>query len=753
MINLTQGFSKETINEFSRQIGAGDLCASLLLSRGIDNADKARRFLYGTLKDLTNPFLYSGIKEAVAIIRDAIYSDEKILVYGDYDCDGIGAVSILMRAFTGKGIKAEYYIPVRADEGYGLNIDAIERIRDTYNPSLIISVDCGISAVNVIQQIQEYGIKMIVTDHHKAGDILPDCTIINPCLNPELTQLCGAGVAFTLVRALYGDDYAYNFLDICALSTVADIVPLVGDNRLIVKFGIGLIRSSKAKTGVKELINKAGLMPKAITSTDIAFKLAPRLNAAGRLDTAQKSVQLLLTDDVTKAMLISSELNIQNEERQAIEKNIINEAKQKLEKYDFGKYKIIILYDPNWNEGVNGIAAARITEQFNLPTILLSRNADGILKGSARSISQVNIYNLINTQKHLLSSFGGHAMAAGLSLKEENFEAFCEGINAELIKLPSDAFVRNTYFDAEISLNGLDEKTIREINLMEPFGYKNPVPVFCDVNPNVKFSMLKEQHIKSSCKVGDIISFGKAYELPAYNTANNKSIIYNIEQNYFNGNYRNQIKIKMLYYDGYVVSDEVLLENFAKFSVEIKFNNMAKTCNSGAELHVFFNCSDFNDFCDKNANLAKIYAKCDKFNLINSAILSPDPSFPFAYYGKIFVHGSVSDSIKKYFENIGAFFVDGGAVSMPEYNIGEMRETYKIIRNFRSYLKIASVRDLYAKLLSFGYNYSYSKFVLYFYIMLDVGLLKKVKDDILEVSDKKANIDDSALYGYLWKQR
>ncbi|MGN1042118.1 MAG: single-stranded-DNA-specific exonuclease RecJ, partial [Christensenellales bacterium] len=448
--NITQ---TEKIRMLSAAIKVSERFARLLIGRGISDKESAEKFLYANFSDLSSPYSYDGVDKAAEIISYHVANRNKIVVYGDYDCDGISAVSILMRALAEKGADIDYYIPVRQEEGYGLNKEAISKIKSEYNPDLLITVDCGITAVNEIEFAKNLGIEVIVTDHHTVGSTIPECTVVDPCLNKNATPLCGAGVAFTLIRALYGDNYAKKYADICAVATVADIVPLVDDNRIIVKSGLEQIKRGYGKVGLNALLDVSGIDRKKLTSYDIGFKIAPRLNASGRLSTAHNSVKLLTTDDVTEAKFIAEELSIQNLERQEIGKQIFNEASLLLRGYNFADNKIVVLYGENWREGVIGISAAKLTEYFNMPTILLTDSADGMLKGSARSINGINIYELIATQRDKLTAFGGHAMAAGLSLAKNNFKSFFEGINSAAKKYPTETFARVTVCDDELSVS------------------------------------------------------------------------------------------------------------------------------------------------------------------------------------------------------------------------------------------------------------------------------------------------------------
>lgn len=748
-LNLTDNI----VQTLASECNTDTFCAELLVARGITDVAEAKRFLFGTEKDLTSPYAYKGMEEAVRKIRYHLDKKSRILFYGDYDCDGTGALAILLRVFSAEGADVSFYVPVRSEEGYGLNKEALKKIKSDIAPDLIITADCGISSSAEVEYSKAEGMDIIVTDHHRPGENIPDCIIVDPCFDPELTQLCGAGVAFFLVRALFGNEKVLPYADICAISTVADIVPLVGDNRLIVKKGLEIIRSGKAQAGIKALTEESGVFYKRVNSYDIAFKIAPRINATGRLSHAHSAVKLLITDDLTEARFLAKELSSQNAERQEIGNKIYAEASEMLKDYDFGSKKIIVLYNKTWAEGVIGIAAAKITEYYYLPCILLTESKDGYMKGSARSVQGANIHDLIKSQEKYLRSFGGHAMAAGLSLPKENFQKFFEGINEEAQNLEKSVFERKTRYDLSLPMKEADERVFSDVELFQPFGYKNPVPVFCDEYPDVDFRVIgKSEHIKASLCTGQAVSFGKKYLLPAYKTAKNCKICYTLDKNYFNGKVENQFKIRDIALSDFTISDEILTSGFLKFCYEtgkaVKCRNK-KYHSGGHSLHIFFNQEDFCRFCELNPNIKTVYGHSDFALNDDTAVLNPDTLFPFHCYGKVYFYEEMPREILNFFDNFDIVIESEKRINLPVFSIDNMRKLYVILRGLSDKNIKFDTDEIFTATANSGCVLEYTEFLLYFYIMAQLELIKKGNSDILYVNYGKKELSESFLYRYI----
>ena len=404
-----------------------ELTAKILFARGADTPEKAERFLSPSKKHFLSPFLMSGMRELVDAIGRVKEKGGLIAVFGDYDADGICAASILTSSLKAAGANCFAYIPER-EEGYGMRRESLEKIISERTPDLFVTVDCGVSNREEVAFIRSRGIPVIVTDHHELPPSLPDCTIVNPKIEDDYPydNLCGAGVAFKIACALLGEK-AYSLLDLAAIATVADSVPLTGENRDIVAEGLRLI-NRKPRLAVKYLFGgKSG----DVTAQSLAFTVAPRINAAGRMGDANCALRLFTSEDSAEIYDLASRLNAFNIERQQVCDEVYKSAKRRLE--EGGAYEsAILLADESWSTGLVGIVAAKLAEEFNRPCILFVKNGD-ILKGSARTNENVNIYEALKACSGLLAEFGGHAQAAGVKVTEENFpvfrQAFCRYID------------------------------------------------------------------------------------------------------------------------------------------------------------------------------------------------------------------------------------------------------------------------------------------------------------------------------------
>ena len=452
------------------------LIHQLLIRRGVASAEEARAFLHPDESQLHDPSLFPGMKAAAEPVNQAKEKGETVCVWGDYDVDGVSATSILMLYFGSIGLDCFHYIPDRHAEGYGLNDAGVGQVAQRAN--LLITVDCGISCAHEIETAKSLGLDCIVTDHHRPGDVLPDCTVINPLVGGyPFDRLCGAGVAFKLVHALGGLEAAMDYIDLAALATVADLVPLTGENRAIVTLGLRRINSA-SRLGMSLLIQRAGLQDRLISAGNIAFQLAPRVNASGRLGDARRALRLLTSTDAGEAGPIADELEQENTRRRGEEQAIVNECQQMMENYDLLAHRIIVLCGAGWNSGVIGLAASRLVQTYHYPVVLLAES-DGVCVGSCRSIPAVDIFAALSSVADLMTRFGGHHQAAGLAMPRANLPAFIARLDEYLAeRTRPDDYIPELEYDLDCPLGDVTEEAVRLMELLQPAGFGNPSPVF-----------------------------------------------------------------------------------------------------------------------------------------------------------------------------------------------------------------------------------------------------------------------------------
>lgn len=460
----------------------------LLFVRGINTEQALKDYLNPNIGQLHNPFLFENMALVVQKIKDHIANNSKILIYGDYDVDGITATATMYDYLTSIGANVKTFLPNRYIDGYGLNIDTINKVLENNTPDLIITVDCGITAVSEVEYLKGKGIDVIVTDHHESDGNIPDCLIINPKVTTTypFKYLCGAGVALKVVQALGGIEAIKPYLATTAIATISDIVEMVGENRAIVS--IGLNETSGLPKGLIKMLHECGIghNPKA---NEIAFKLAPKINASGRMGDADLSLQLYLETRPTEINRICKTIIDYNSKRQQLCNKIYDDVKAYLAEQDIYSMKAIVCKSSEWEAGLLGIVCAKLSEEYHRPTCLFS-DTDGVLTGSCRSVNGVNVHTLMCSMSDILEKFGGHTMAAGLTLKIEHYDEFCAKFNDYVDKnLIKDEFLPTKVYDFEISLDEVNTGLIESVERMEPCGHENSRPVFklsvtrADVSP------------------------------------------------------------------------------------------------------------------------------------------------------------------------------------------------------------------------------------------------------------------------------
>lgn len=543
------------------ELGISPILASLLLNRGYRQKQDILEFLNPSLQSLSSPFEMLNMGAAVERILQAVENKEKIVVYGDYDVDGICASVTLYQGLQKIHADVDYYVPDRMEEGYGVNTPALRSIYEG-GARLLVTVDCGISSWKEVAEAKSWGMDVIVTDHHQLPEILPDCIIVNPVLSQHETDrwryLCGTGVAFKVVQGIFARYYKEEgfsqrmlpFLDLAALATVADIVPLKGDNRILVKFGLEQMALGE-RPGMAALWkvsqNNDQTQP---TTTAVGFGLAPRLNACGRIGDVRLGLQLMSTSDPQEAEEIATLLDQENKKRQSIERQIYEEALEKVEAQGIRQQDGLIVVGEDWHPGVIGIVASRLVEQFYTPCIVLTRN-NGVYKGSGRSIEGFHLQQALSQCAELLENYGGHSQAAGLGVKPENLAAFRKRF-AEIVaeNTTTESFVPSMVIDSELDITDIKDSLYQEISKIQPTGTQNPTPVFVCRTQKVAESRTvggNNDHLRIKLRTGqgDLFGIGfKKAELEPLTRDGAVDIAFNLDLNTFNGRTSLQMLIK-----------------------------------------------------------------------------------------------------------------------------------------------------------------------------------------------------------------
>lgn len=550
---------KNLINELASNSRISPITAEILYGRGYDSVQKIEEFLNPGAWNKYSPFTLLGMAEAVERIIQAKDNDEMVVVYGDYDADGICATTVLYKALKKFGVNVYAVIPER-DNGYGLSKEVIDEVVETLFPDLIITVDCGISAKAEVEYIHDLGVDVIVTDHHEIPEELPETIIVSTkTKNQEypFEYLSGAGVAYKVASALIGDE-ADNYLDFVAISTIADSMPLIGENRNIVYRGVENIKIGRCSKAITDLLVASN--SREITATSLAFTVAPRINAAGRMGSARTALELFLTEDESERQDLINKLVKFNVDRQVECENLYKSVKDLLKNKKIDNS--IVLYDNNWNGGLLGIVAARLTEEYNVPTILFA-GTDGVYHGSARSTQDINVYEAIASTSDICEDFGGHAQAAGVTILEENISLFEEKINLYLKENFSVIKAEKT-IEVDYEIDGDYSLALaREINMLEPFGLGNKKPLFLYKSKNLTAKQMKENspHITIKGNRLDLIYFNGIKCLEGINCNITKNVIFESSVSYYNQREYAKGLVKLIDFE-IEVSEDLIYRSF-----------------------------------------------------------------------------------------------------------------------------------------------------------------------------------------------
>lgn len=559
---LISSADSEAVTRLARELEVPPLVARLLVLRGFASAEAAHAFLHPALGQLHDPYRMAGMKDAVHRLRRAIEQKEKVLIYGDYDVDGTMAVVVLLTTLRSLGARVEVHIPHRLTDGYGMRKAVVERAA-AEGCKVIVSVDTGIREHEVLARARELGLDTIVTDHHLPDPHLPPaCAVLNPrrpdCDYPE-KSLAGVGVAFKLAQALLGESRSAkllkSYLKVVAIGTIADVVPLTGENRVIAHFGLDGLTSSGAggNTGLEALLSVAGLNGKPVSAGDVAFRIAPRLNAAGRMESARDVIELFTTQDAERVREIAARLDALNRERQRVEDEILREIIRRMEQSPekAGRYSLVFA-EPGWHRGVIGIVAQRVVDRYHRPALVIGvENGTGF--GSGRSISGFHLLNALEAVGDLFDRFGGHAQAAGFALPahriEELEERFEKHAREALAPEDLEPVLR---VDAEVDFGDLDLNLFREVQRLAPFGFGNPTPVFASRGGRIILPprLLQERHLKLRIardgRVFDALAWGQAERARGLACGQELDLAFTMDENVFQDVASLQLVIKDL---------------------------------------------------------------------------------------------------------------------------------------------------------------------------------------------------------------
>jgi single-stranded-DNA-specific exonuclease len=550
--------SEEKVKHLAQALHVEDFVATLLIQRGIENFDQAKAFFRPSLDDLHNPYLMKDMDKAVERIEKAIENQENILVFGDYDVDGTTAVSLVSSYLKSYYPNIATYIPDRYDEGYGISYKGID-FADDNGFSLIIALDCGIKSIDHVAYAKERNIDFILCDHHRPGEFLPNAVaVLDPkrddCSYPY-DELCGCGVGFKLIQALGENrnqtiDDLIPYLDLVATAIAADIVPMTGENRVLAHFGLQVINSDP-RPGIKALIHQ--IKKKSLDITDVVFIIAPRINAAGRIKHGNHAVELLTEFDFEQAQQFASEIEKYNSDRKDLDKQITKEALLQIEKNQEKEKFTSVVYQENWHKGVIGIVASRLIETYYRPTLVFTKSGDKYA-ASARSVKGFDVYNALEACSEHLEQFGGHMYAAGMTLKEENYEIFKNKFE-EVVKktIHPDSLTPEISIDAEINFEDISPKLLRLLNQFEPFGPQNMTPIF--LTKNVKDTGYgkplgqDDEHLRLFVKQNNsegiaAIGFGLGNKLDLIKNQQPFQAAYCIDENEFNSKITTQLRLK-----------------------------------------------------------------------------------------------------------------------------------------------------------------------------------------------------------------
>ena len=769
-------FNKDAdkVKHFAEQFNLSERMSELLLSRGLNTSEDIEEFL--NPKKLHDPFLLKGMKKLVDRVKLARELKDKVLIFGDYDVDGVSATSIMIKTLKIYGIEADYYLPNRYVDGYGLTNQVIDKIASLCAPNLIITVDCGISCYNEVEYAKNLGIEICVTDHHEIPEIIPDTIVVNAKLPDQdypFRELCGTGVAFKFAQALLGEKEAKQFLPETAIATIVDIVPLLDENRAIVSLGISLCEKY-LPIGLKMMFKEFDISITKPNATDISFKIGPKLNASGRMGDAGDSLKLYFETDPVKIKKDIEKIKQHNTKRQDICNKIYEDCERALEKIDMRNLRVIVLASKSWDKGVLGIVCSRLVEKYHRPAFLFSQEGD-LLCGSGRSINDINIHELLSSLKDILETFGGHSMAAGLTLKRSNYELFTNKINSfALNKINDEVYIPIKYYDQDITEEEITPEFLKELERLEPYGCDNPRPKFRITSQNVEIQPMKKFPQHANIKIGNFtltyfnfmpnivkIKFSRKKSfIFEFQPRSNKGIVdefdggsYILEDSYKK---LNSIELNQLVISG---------DGNAKYKLYPKQQLLSfvggTTTSIFGTCFVTYSCFDYVEFT-KNYNTQSIYhfgIYEDREIGYNTLLLSPKGVSWARNFNKIVFLSSVID--KNFISALNK--VTNAEIYLPVEEAGDPRKfagidldrrtyaiVYKAISN-KTNKEVYNVFDLYDR-CDFSGNISFSTFYSALLVFNELGIMEIENDKQVKIKINKtikSDLNKSKIYNNL----
>lgn len=717
-----------------------------LIDCGYKTNEGIEAFLNPTSDCFCDAFLFEDMQAVVNKIKAAVENNKRILIFGDYDVDGIGATAIMVKYFESINYRVDYYLPSRYEDGYGLSKQSIDKVNEMYSPDLIITVDCGITSKEEVEYIKSLGKDVIVTDHHDVIiESVPDCLIINAKYSKTypFKGLCGAGVALKVVYALAGFEECRKYFTICAISTIADLMELIDENRYIVKTGLKEFYTN-CPIGVLALAKSCGIEGE-VFSKDIGFSLAPKLNAAGRMGDATLALKLYLTNDESEIYSLTSDLLRLNSERQKLCNDIFKECDTE----DCKDKKIVVAVGENWETGMLGIVAARFTSKYNVPAIVLSYDKkEDAYMGSARSIENVNIHTILNSVSDLLVTFGGHAMAAGLTIKKQNLQQFIERVESCVSSEKTDI---HHYYDIELDPSEVNYTFINNLEKLEPFGQGFAKPIFKLTFKECKASIMKnyQSNINIFFDNFSCVGFKKSEYINILNSNLTKHIICDIYKDSFKGRTYVKALINEVDYEcNSELKDDIIAYNlgFGVSEIESKYL-IEKEQFKNFKQNTLFVCNTYKDYL--NFNCENGYY----FNTFTNCVIAPHTlKFSSKFENIVFLSKPLSNLVVKQVEqeNAANVYVINNELDLSIFKClkldrSEFMNYYKLMLNGKSYIsKEICYEDIKSK------DTNFAQFAFCLFVFIELGIIKvEEKEFLLSVTGDKNELTNSALYQFI----